>query len=71
MERLAAAPYLWPLVILLIATAASAIGGAVSGVAIGSRDLGIHLAALMGAFFGPLAGTTGIAVGLAILTLAG
>jgi hypothetical protein len=71
MERLAADPYLWFLTLVLIAAAASMIGGALSGIAIAGRELGIHLAALMGAFFGPLAGTSGVAVGLVALALIG
>lgn len=69
MEQLADVPYLWPLAILLIATAASLVGGALGGMAIGGRELGVHLSALMGAFFGPLAGVTGVAIGLVILAL--
>jgi hypothetical protein len=71
MEQLAADPYLWPLVILLIGTAASIVGGAISGVVIGGKALGAELAGLMGAFFGPLAGMTGIAAGLILLALIG
>lgn len=71
MESLSAAPYLWPLAILLIGTAASLAGGALSGIVIGGKHLGPNLAALMGAFFGPLAGTTGLAIGLLVLALLG
>jgi hypothetical protein len=71
MESISAAPYLWPLAILLIGTAASIAGGALSGIFIGGKDLGPNLAALMGAFFGPLAGATGIALGLLVLALLG
>ena len=64
-------PYLWPLAIMLIGTAASVAGGALGGVLVGGRELGPYLAALMGAFFGPLAGVGGIALGLLALALLG
>jgi hypothetical protein len=70
MERLASDPYLWLFLTFLTGAAASMAGGALSGIAIGGKHLGTHLAALMGAFFGPLAGATGIAAGLLILALA-
>lgn len=44
-------------------------GGAVGGIAVGGKTLGNQLAAFMGAFYGPLAGFTGVAVGLVILAL--
>jgi hypothetical protein len=71
MQSLSASPYLWPLAILLIGTAASLAGGALVGLAIGGRHLGPQLAALMGAFFGPLAGATGLVIGLLVLSLLG
>ena len=71
MESLSAAPYLWPLTVLLIGIAASLAGGALSGLAIGGRHLGPKLAAMMGAFFGPLAGVTGLATGLLAMSLLG
>jgi hypothetical protein len=71
MQSLSTAPYLWPLAIMLIGTAASLAGGALSGVVIGARHLGPKLAALMGAFFGPLAGATGLAFGVLVLALFG
>jgi hypothetical protein len=71
MQQLTANAYLWPLTILLIGMAASVAGGALSALAIASKDLGPQLAALMGAFFGPLAGASGVAVGLLVLTLIG
>ena len=71
MEQVAADPYLWPLGILLIGTAASVAGGALGGLLVGGRDLGPGLAATMGAIFGPLAGAGGIALGLIVLALLG
>jgi hypothetical protein len=69
MRTLAADPYLWPLILLLIGTAASVAGGALSGIVIAGKELGAELAGMMGAFFGPLAGATGIAAGLLVLAL--
>lgn len=43
---------------------ASVIGGSVAGVLIGGKYLSNGLAALMGGFFGPLAGVAGVALGL-------
>ncbi len=45
------------------------IGGALGGIATGGKALGNQLAAFMGAFYGPLAGFTGVAAGLVILAL--
>ncbi len=59
------------LLVLAVGGAASLIGGALSGVAIGGKSLGNQLAALMGGFYGPLAGIPGIVVGLFILNLIG
>ena len=44
------------LLVLAVGGAASLIGGALGGVAIGGKALGNELAALMGGFYGPLAG---------------
>jgi hypothetical protein len=71
MQQLAADPYLWPLALLMIGTAASVAGGALGGFLVGGRDLGRALAATMGACFGPLAGVSGIALGLLALTWLG
>jgi hypothetical protein len=71
MASLSAQSCLWPLAIMLIGTAAALAGGALAGLALGAKDLGPNLAALMGAFLGPLAGVTGLAVGLLLLTLLG
>lgn len=71
MQPLTADPILWPLAVLLIGAAASAAGGALGGLVIGARDLGPSLAATMGAFFGPLAGVSGIALGLLVIAWIG
>jgi len=52
-------------------TAASIIGGALGGMAIGGKALGNELAAMMGGFYGPLAGFAGVALGLIVLALVG
>ncbi|MGY4319079.1 hypothetical protein [Bradyrhizobium sp. JR3.5] len=46
-------------------------GGAAGGVLVGGKALGNELAALLGGFYGPLAGVAGVVVGLAVLTIAG
>lgn len=51
-------------VIALIIGAAS---GAVGGVIIGAKHMGSELAAMMGAFFGPIAAAPGILVALIVL----
>jgi hypothetical protein len=56
---------------LFVGMAASLAGGALGGVAVGGKALGNELAALMGAFYGPLAGATGIVIGLIVLALLG
>jgi hypothetical protein len=48
---------------------ASIIGGALGGVAVGGKALGNELAALMGGFYGPLAGVPGVLLGLIVLAL--
>ena len=54
---------------LIVGVAASLIGGAMGGVAIGGKALGNELAAMMGGFFGPLAVVPGVIVGLLFLRL--
>jgi hypothetical protein len=71
MGSLFAQTFLWPLAIMLAGTAASLVGGALSGIALGARHLGPSLAALMGAFFGPLASIIGLGLGLLVLALVG
>jgi hypothetical protein len=43
--------------------------GAVAGMALGGKDLGNSLAALMGAMYGPVAAVPGILVGMIVLAL--
>jgi hypothetical protein len=71
MQSFLTAPYLWPLLTLLIGAVASIAGGALAGLAIGSRHLGPKLAAMMSALFGPLAGVPGLAIGLLAMSLLG
>lgn len=54
---------------LAVGTAASLVGGALGGVVIGGKALGNELAALMGGFYGPLAGVPGLVVGSIVLAL--
>ena len=56
-------------VALIVGVMASVIGGALGGVAVGGKALGNELAALMGGFYGPLAGVPGIVIGLLVLAL--
>ena len=52
---------------VVLSTLAALGGGALGGMATGGKDIGYSLAALMGGFYGPMAGLTG--VGLALLAL--
>jgi ABC-type phosphate transport system permease subunit len=56
-------------VALIVGTMASIIGGALGGIFVGGRALGNELAALMGGFYGPLAGVPGIVVALVVLAV--
>jgi hypothetical protein len=55
---------------LAVGVAASVIGGAFGGVLVGGKHLGNELAAMMGSFYGPLAGSGGVALALIALKLA-
>lgn len=54
---------------LIVGVMASILGGALGGIAVGGKALGNELAALMGGFYGPLAGGTGVALALLALSL--
>ncbi len=56
-------------VALIVGVMASIIGGALGGIAVGGKALGNELAALMGGFYGPLAGLPGVLLGLVVLAL--
>ena len=58
-----AAIVVWTLVAALLATA----GGAAAGVKLAGKDLGVPLAAMMGAMYGPLAAAPAVLLGLIIL----
>ncbi len=58
-------------VALIVGTAASIIGGALGGIMVGGKAIGNELAAMMGGFYGPLAGVAGIVVGLIVLAAIG
>jgi outer membrane lipoprotein SlyB len=51
----------------LLAIVAGAAGGALSSMAIGGEYLGKELAAMMGAFYGPIAALPGVLLALVIL----
>ncbi|MBL8482494.1 MAG: hypothetical protein JNJ60_09870 [Rhodocyclaceae bacterium] len=54
---------LWTFCTLLLAMA----GGALMGMRIAGKDLGNQLAALIGAFFGPMGAVPGVLLGLSVL----
>jgi hypothetical protein len=54
---------------LILAFIAALAGGAVGGILVGGKDLGNELAAMMSAFYGPLAGFIGVGVGLLLFAL--
>lgn len=53
--------------LLILALFSGALGGAVGGMIVGGKALGNELAAMMGAFFGPVASLPGVLLGLLIL----
>jgi hypothetical protein len=55
------------IIAILIGAAASLAGGAVGGMLVGGKDLGVKLAAIMGAFYGILGGLPGVIAGLALI----
>jgi hypothetical protein len=59
------------LLALVLGGLASIAGGAAGGVLVGRQALGTNLAAMLGAFYGPLAGGAGIVLGLLVLAMAG
>lgn len=54
---------------LVLGVAASIAGGSVGGLLIGRKVFGNELAALVGGFYGPLAGIPGVIVGLVVLAI--
>ena len=54
---------------LAIGIVASIAGGALGGILVGGKAIGNELAGMMGAFYGPLAGSGGIALALLALKL--
>jgi hypothetical protein len=57
------------LIAFAVGVAASALGGAVGGMMVGGKHMGNQLAAVIGSFYGPLAGLAGVIIGLAVLSL--
>lgn len=51
----------------LLAALLAVAGGAVAGMKLAGKDLGLPLAAMMGAMFGPLAAVPGILLALIVL----
>jgi hypothetical protein len=54
---------IWYVIALIIGAAAGAVGGMI----IGAEHMGKELAAMMGAFFGPIAAAPGVAVAAIVL----
>lgn len=57
------------LIALASGVTASVAGGALGAMLVGGKDIGYELAAMMGAFYGPVAGIAGVIIGLIIVTL--
>lgn len=57
----------WFFALWAIGFAASLLGGALAGYAIGGRDLGAELATQLGGMFGALSGLPGIALALIVI----
>lgn len=53
----------------IVGVTASILGGAIGGVLVGGRQIGNEIAAMMGSFYGPLAGIGGVLFGLVVLAL--
>lgn len=53
--------------LIAIAFVAAACGGAIGGILTGGKDIGNGLAAVLGAFYGPIAGLFGVALGILVL----
>ena len=65
-ENISLASFFWS---VLIALVIGVVGGAVGGIIVGGKHLGNELAAMMGAFYGPMASIPGVLIGLIILKL--
>lgn len=63
-ENITLISFIWGTMLALIFGIA---GGAVGGMIVGGKHIGNGLAALMGAFYGPMATIPGIVIGLLIL----
>lgn len=55
--------------LIILAAVLSVVGGAFAGLWLAGRSLGAGLAAMMGAFFGPVAALPATILGLALLFL--
>lgn len=56
-------------VLILLGIVSGVLGGAAGGILVGGKSLGNELAAMMGAFFGPIASVPGVIAGLLILAV--
>ncbi|MEP6966614.1 MAG: hypothetical protein ABI906_00905 [Pseudomonadota bacterium] len=56
---------------LVVGIGASIVGGVAGGVVVGGKVLGNQMAAMMGGFFGLLAGSGGTVLGLVVLAFIG
>lgn len=52
-----------------IGAGASVLGGALGGMIVGGKHMGHQLAAVIGSFYGPLAGLAGVGIGLAVVAM--
>ncbi len=57
------------LILLLIATACSVLGGAIGGIILASKDFGYSFSATLGSLFGPTAAIPAIILGLFLLQI--
>jgi hypothetical protein len=57
------------IIALAVGIVASIAGGALGGILVGGKILGNELAAMMGGFYGPLAGSGGVALALLAVKL--
>ncbi|MBD2292762.1 hypothetical protein H6G06_04495 [Anabaena sphaerica FACHB-251] len=57
------------LVLLLIATGFSMLGGAIGGIILAGKDFGYSFSATIGGLFGPTAAIPAILLGLCLLTI--
>jgi hypothetical protein len=69
MDSILASPMALFLASLIIGMIAALCGGALSGYAIGGRDLGAEVATQVGGLFGAMSGLPGVAIALLIIAI--